>query len=384
MATTNEYNADSIQVLRGRDAVRRRPGMYVGDTHDGSGMHHMLWEILGNAIDEHLAGFATHVHIEINGHRITIEDNGRGLSLAALEIVFTELHAGTDKRPHVHLSSRMWGIGAAPVNALSSDLEVTTWRDGHEHSQRFVHGDPCGPIEYRGRSTRTGTRVSFVPDFTIFTNVPWDAPMIEARCQHLAALLPGLAIAIDGNTHHYAEGLASLLREGRELVEPFRVRAAHEGIEIDAAIAWHAGPPSIASFVNCSPTVDGVHLQALRAATHAVIARRFHRGRISRTRIERNMLAVVHVMLAHPRFGNPSRDWLQNPEVGKAVRTIVERELSRHFDEAPAALDALLLLLQPRSRPATRSDRSTPCPTRSARARSRRPRARARAGTVAR
>ncbi len=358
--------------------------MYVGDTTSASSMHHLLWEVLGNAIDEHLAGFAKHIRIDIADHRVTIQDDGRGIAIEALELVFTSMHAGmAHNHPHVHLSPRLWGIGVAPVCALSSELEVTVWRDGHEHYQHFACGEPLGPPERRGTSARTGTRISFVPDFTILASHEWDAPMIEDRCRHFAALLPGLGMTIDGTTYRYDHGLVALLREGRELVEPFHIRTTHEGIEIDVAIAWHAGPSSIKGFVNCSPSTDGVHRAAMRTAAHAVIARRFS-GRITRARIERHMLAVVHVMLADPRFGNSTRDWLQNPEVAVAVRSIVERELERHFDEAPAALDALLLLLQPRSRPATRSDRSAPCPTRSARARSRRPRARARAGTVAR
>jgi DNA gyrase subunit B len=227
---------------------------------------------------------------------------------------------------------------------------VTVWRDGHEHRQRFACGKPLGPPEHRGTSARTGTRVSFIPDFAILTAHGWDAPMIDDRCRHFAALLPGLSIAVDGTTYRYDDGLVALLREGRDLVEPFHVHTAHDGVDIDVAIAWHAGPPSIKGFVNCSPSIDGVHRAAMRTATHAVVARRFRRGRIARSRIERNMLAVVHVMLADPRFGSPTREWLQNPEVGEAVRTVVERELARHFDEAPAALDSLLVQLQRRSR----------------------------------
>lgn len=323
--------------------------MYVGNTDDGSGMHHMLWEIVGNAIDEHLAGYATHIRIDVDDGRITIEDDGRGIPPASLESALTTLFVGTaTKRPHVHVAESLQGIGLGPVNALSSELEVTVWRDGHTHHQCFARGEPSGRLELLGSTSRTGTRISFVPDFTILANLPWDLPLIDARCQHLAALLPGLALTVEGHTHHYADGLASFLREDRDLVEPFYVRTNHDGIDIDVAIAWHTGAPSIESFVNCSPTVKGTHLQAMRDATYAVIARRL--ARISRVSVERHMLAVVHVMLTHPRFGNPTRDWLTNPEVGDAVRTVVERELTRHFDEAPAALDALLLQLQPRRR----------------------------------
>jgi DNA gyrase/topoisomerase IV subunit B len=186
-----------------------------------------------------------------------------------------------------------------------------------------------------------------VPDFTILARLPWDAAEIDARCRDLAALLPGLAISVDGTTHCYADGLAGLLRDGRDLVEPFHVRTTQNGVDVDIAIAWHSGEPSIRGFVNCSPSVDGTHMHALRKTAHAVIARRF--DRMSRLRVERHMLAVVHAMLVDPRYGNPSRDWLQNAEVGEAVRIVVERELTRHFEEAPAALDALLLLLEQRA-----------------------------------
>jgi len=355
VATTSEYNASSIQVLQAWEAVRKRPGMYIGGV-DRAAMHHLLWEILGNAIDETLAGFGTHVRVDVDGPRITIEDDGRGIPPSVIDRIFTVLHGGAYKQPHVHLSSSMWGIGAMPVCALSSELEVTVWRDGHEHRQRFVRGEPNGELEYRGRATRTGTRVSFVPDFTIIEESAWDVPMIHARCHDLAALLPGTTIVVDGHTHRFDKGLGDLVREDRELVEPMHVRVTDDGITIDVAIGWHAGPPSIRGFVNGSPSIDGVHLEALRNATHAVVARR---TRVSRTRLEKHMVAVVHVMLADPRYGNPSRDWLQNPEVEVAVRTVVERELALHFDEAPAALDALLLLLEPK-RQAVKSIRTLP------------------------
>ena len=350
MATTNEYDAASIQVLQGLEAVRRRPGMYIGNTDDGSGMHHMLWEVLGNAVDEHLAGFAKHIRIDIDDHRITVEDDGRGIPPSAVELLFTTMHAGLHKPAHVHITPNLCGIGVPPVCALSRELEVAVWRDGHAHVQRFARGESCGPLEQRGASARRGTRVSFVPDFTILAAQPWDAALINARCRGLTTLLPGLVITFGGTAHHYPDGLVEALREGRDLVEPLHVRTTVDGITIDLAIGWHAGAPSIESFVNCSPTIRGVHVDALREATHATVARRFERSRIARSRVERHMVAIVHVMLAHPRFGSPSREWITNPEVGDAVRTVIERELARHFDEAPAALDSLLIQLQRRQR----------------------------------
>ncbi len=184
MATTNyyetEYFAESIEVLRGVDAVRKRPGMYVGGVDDAA-MHICLWEVIGNAFEESTAGHGDHIAITFDGMRVTVEDAGRGIpidampsGISALEAVLTTLHAGTGWRPdHVHLSPSLHGIGVVVTNALASELDVTVWRDGHAFHQHHARGKPLGPVERGEPTTRTGTRISFVPDATIFGDRAW-------------------------------------------------------------------------------------------------------------------------------------------------------------------------------------------------------------------
>ena len=371
MAITDAYTAESIRVLTGLEAVRMRPGMYVGDTDSSAALHQLLWEVLGNALDEYVAGHARTITVAIDGHRITVEDDGRGIPAEAIEVVLTSLHAGTAKRPHRHLALDLHGIGVAVANALSSALEITVWRDGHEFVQRFAQGLPRAPFERVGGTSRRGTRIVFEPDFTILKRRPWDVAMIRERCRELAGIEPGLQITVDDNTYCYAS-LADYLRDGREVIEPLDASVIENDIGVRVAIAWHDGPSSIRTLINGSPS-GGVHVAALHAAIGAVFARRFTK-RLARANIERGMVVVLHVTLDNPRFANPTRDWLQNAEVGEAVRVVVERELARHFDEVPALLDSLLLSLEPKraARAPVPARRSTARP----RTRRRTPRAR--------
>jgi DNA gyrase subunit B len=356
MATVDSYSAESIQVLSGMQAVRKRPGMYVGDVTDGSGMHAILWEVMSNAIDEHVAGHAKHLHITFEGARVTIEDDGRSIPPEALELVLTTLHAGTRWRSgHAHLSRGMHGVGVSVTCALARELEATVWRDGHEHVQRFERGEAITPLEHRGSTTRSGLRISFVPDFSIFTERPWDVAMIAARCHTLAGLLPGVTISVGDHTWRY-DSLVEYVehRAGCDVIDPFVLHTRSEGVAIDLALAWTRGDATaFDALVNCSPCGTGVHVDALRAALYQVLAPRFPNlaRRTFDRRLARGLVGVMHLQLDHPRFGNPTRDWLRNPEVGAVVREVVTREFARHLDEVPALVDVLVLdFTRPRRR----------------------------------
>jgi DNA gyrase subunit B len=343
MATSNAYTAESIQVLRHPETTRRRPGMFFGDVTTDRAMHAMLAELIGNAIDEHLRrGTGGYVRVAFDGDRASVEDDGRGLPVEAVETVLTRLHAGTGTRPHVHLRADLGGAGLAPVCALASELEVEIWRAGRAHAQRFACGVPRGPIEDRGATTRTGTRISFTPDFTLLARAPWDVAGLARQGRELAALVPGLAMIVDDEPFCYPDGLVDHVRyltAGTRLVEPVHLRASHAGVGVELAFAWVEAGAGLHGFVNCAAAPAGTHLDGLLAGLRTVLRKR----RIPAARIARDLLAFVHVDLEHPRFGDPSRAWLANEDVGAAVRAIVERELPPRLARSPALLDWILL-----------------------------------------
>lgn len=370
VAGTGDYTAEAIVVLSARAGVRRRPGMYIGSVASSAGLHILLWEVVGNALDEYVAGHATTITIQIDGAHVTVQDDGRGIPGDAIERIFTLLHAGTaGKRPHRHLALDLHATGVSVTNFLSETFEVTSWREGRAHRQCFVKGEPRA-LERLGPAAGSGTRVTFAPDFSILTPQPWDVAMIRERCRELAGIEPGLRIALGGEAWCYGS-LGDYLREGRDLVEPLDVGVVEREIGVRVALGWHAGPASIRTLVNGSPS-GGVHEVALRDAVARVFARRLGR-RVARASLERGMLAALHITLDAPQWNNPTRAWLTNPDVAAVVGSVVERELDRHFDEAPAVLDALLLRYEasatrgrarrstarPRTRPRTPAARGT-------------------------
>lgn len=356
MATTSSYEAIHIEVLSGLEAVRRRPGMFVGDL-DATGMHNMLWEVVGNAIDEHLTTrLDGYVRIQLDDDRVIVEDNGRGMPVEGmarerpwLEHTMTSLmHQGSAKRPHIHLGVNLHGVGLGPVCALSSELVVEVWRFGGAYVQRFARGVPITPLEERGPTQRSGTRISFAPDFTVFESGRWDRALIARRARQLAALAPNVTMIVEGDAFRCPDGLLDHVRWiARDPVgAPFHVREMRDGIAVECALAWaRHGAGTVEAFVNCAPTPHGTHVDGLFAALEAVLGRRLGSTRASRfrSRIGRGLVAYVNATLEHPRFQSPTRDWLDNPEVGQAVRSVIENALTTHLARDPALLDAMLI-----------------------------------------
>jgi DNA gyrase subunit B len=356
MSDTSYTGAD-IVVLTAPEAIRKRPGMYLGSV-DSHGLHHLLWEVVGNVIDQHLGGHASRMRIQIDGHQISVEDDGDGIPVdpvgetgkTVLELVMTEMCASGLRRPHVHLGARMHGIGLVPVNALCERLEVEVWRAGRAYVARFARGVLRGAVEDLGPTARHGSRLTLVPDFTILDRVAWDRAVIGDRLRELAALNPALTLVLDHETYRCSDGLSDLVRHHTQepWSVPIRLRENHAGeVDVDVALQWtdRAGS-AVHGFVGQSRG-GGVHVEALRwGLVQAVRGLDEALVRVNAPAlfevVGRGLVAAVSVALEAPRFGNPSRDWLENPEVGAAVRTTVAAGLSSILATDHALRDRLL------------------------------------------
>jgi DNA gyrase subunit B len=288
----------------------------------------MLWEVVSNSLDEHLMGRARHIRVSVEGQLAEVEDDGGGISRAPwrntgksmLEVALTVLHAGgtlDDHRPHLHLELR--GVGLAPVNALCESLEVEVRRDGSAWQQRYARGVPLGPLERIGPTSRTGTRVRFRADSSIFDRTAFNRDAIRRRLFELAAFNPKLTLELMGERIAEPRGFIGLVEgcKGFELSDPFTMRSDLDGVLVEVALAWCplaiGRRAHLRSFLGQAVTKDGgTHVRGFRRALTAVL----------RDQPERRVgacHAVVHVNLQHPRFGNPTRDRLANPEVETIV-----------------------------------------------------------------
>ena len=333
------YGADSIEVLSGLQAIRKRPSMYVGDTEDGSGLHHLVWELVANAVDEHLAGHASRLDVRIDGATVCVDDDGRGIPSEAFEPLLTYLHSGATldgHRPHVHVGSWSYAVGLPCVFALAEEFQIESHRFGERFRARGRRGELIEPATRVGGTHRRGTRITFTPDRSIFASVAFDRRTVEERLRSLSWLNPALTVRLDHDgdavTLRSPRGLVHALDEEAEgpPTHPIVVRGAREDVEI-ALVLWFRADARgrVRAFVNQQEADQGTHVEGFWDAMH-VLTRRA--GITARPAMVRETLSphldlALSVALLDPTFGAPTRSWLTNPEVRRAVRALALERL---------------------------------------------------------
>ena len=383
MASKNTYQADSIKVLKGLEAVRKRPGMYIGDTDDGTGLHHMVYEVVDNSIDEALAGHCKNITVSINDNgTITVNDDGRGIPVdihkgekkSAAEVIMTQLHAG-GKFDHdsYKVSGGLHGVGVSVVNALSEKLELEINRDGKKYFIEFKNGESKSPLKVIGKSKNSGTQITFLPSKEIFSSIKFNPNILIKRMRELAFLNKGIKILLvdasqkkektsefkyDGGVLEFVEFLDEKReklqnKNGNDLFKKaVYIEGSKNNIELECALKWNAGySEDIFPYTNNIHQKDGgTHLLGFRSALTRVINKYANENNllkknklaISGDDIKEGLTCILSTKIPDPKFSSQTKDKLVSSEVRMIVETIVNEKLSIWFDQNPSIAKIIL------------------------------------------
>ena len=383
MANKNTYQADSIKVLKGLEAVRKRPGMYIGDTDDGTGLHHMVYEVVDNSIDEALAGYCKNINVKLNSDgTVTVNDDGRGIPTdmhkgekkSAAEVIMTQLHAG-GKFDHdsYKVSGGLHGVGVSVVNALSEKLFLEINRDGKKYSIEFRNGEAKAPLKISGKSKQTGTQITFLPSKEVFSSIKFSANILIKRMRELAFLNKGIKITFTDNSQKkekilefkYDGGLIEFvdyLDEKREKLQnkngndlfrkPIYIEGKRNNVELECSLKWNAGySEDIFPYTNNIYQKDGgTHLLGFRSALTRIINKYANENNllkknkltISGDDIKEGLTCVLSAKIPDPKFSSQTKDKLVSSEVRIIVETLVNEKLSIWFDQNPSVAKIVL------------------------------------------
>ena len=383
MTNKNNYQADSIKVLKGLEAVRKRPGMYIGDTDDGTGLHHMVYEVVDNSIDEALAGFCKNIHVKINSDgTVTVRDDGRGIPVdihkgekkSAAEVIMTQLHAG-GKFDHnsYKVSGGLHGVGVSVVNALSENLKLEIYRDGKIYCIEFQNGEAKAPLKVSGKSKETGTKITFKPSKEIFSSIKFSEKILIKRMRELAFLNKGIKITFidasqkkekltefkfDGGIIEFVDFLDQKReklknKNGNDLFKkPIYIEGQNGNIEIGCSLKWNASySEEVFPYTNNIFQKDGgTHLLGFRSALTRVINKyanennllKKNKFTISGDDIKEGLTCVLSIKIPDPKFSSQTKDKLVSSEVRMIVETVINEKLSIWFDQNPSVAKIIL------------------------------------------
>ena len=383
MKNNNNYQADSIKVLKGLEAVRKRPGMYIGDTDDGTGLHHMVYEVVDNSIDEALAGHCNNIEIYINSDgSVTVKDDGRGIPVdihkgekkSAAEVIMTQLHAG-GKFDHdsYKVSGGLHGVGVSVVNALSEKLKLEINRDGKKYFIEFRDGKALDPLKITGKSKNTGTEINFLPSKEIFSSRKFSANIIQKRMRELAFLNKGIKISVNDLTQKKSKnvdfkfngGIVEFVdfldikreklqnKNGNDLFKkPIYIEGKRDNIEIEASLKWNAGySEDVYPYTNNIFQKDGgTHLLGFRSALTRVVNKyatennllKKNKVNVSGDDIKEGLTVVLSLKIPDPKFSSQTKDKLVSSEVRLIVENVINEKLSIWFDQNPSIAKIIL------------------------------------------